>query len=279
MDGDCDGCDYRLMDATMMAHRYCTNCNYTTDKVYYKAGLFDSSDSSCAWGDLLRKYGGNYVYNIQDLQVGDLIQQFDGGEWTHVSFVGEVNDDEIVVYETGHGWISEGNFRFTYNIYTDEKPTWHETWFGVHIFDLQPRNRDEYEGYDGNVAVLSPVTGEVIDVGKTTITNIQTNELETVDYIKIRALVAGDIGTSIPDSDISNLNEDPDLKVSKLKDGNSAEKLEYAYGGYKLFLEEYQHAKVTGYVMYMEGFDLRLLEKDSNGKIRLKSRQSSGDGT
>ena len=262
----------------MIDHRYCTNCNYTTDKVYYKAGLFDASDGSDGWGSLIAKYGGNYVYNIQDLQVGDLIEQFDGGEWTHVSFVGEVNDDEVVIYETGHGWISEGDFRFTYNIYTDEKPTWHETWFGVHLFDLEPKNRDEYEGYDGNVPVLSPVTGEVIDAGEKTITNIQTNEVETVGYIKIRALVAGDIGTYIPDSNISNLNENPNLKVSKLKEGNSEERLEYAYGGYKLFLEEYQYANVTGFVMYMEGFDLRLLEKDSSGKIRLKSRRSGRNG-
>lgn len=271
---DCDGCNERLMDDTMIEGKYCTNCNYTTDKVYYKAGLFERSDSSCAWGDLLRKYGGNYVYRIEELQVGDLIEHFDGGVWKHVSFVGEINDDEIVVYETGHGWISTGDFRFVYNRYTDSKPTGHDTWFGVHIFDLQPRNRDEYEGYDGNVDVVSPVTGEVIDAGEVQITNIQTNEIETVGYIKIRALMAEDIGSCIPDANIRNM-EDPDTKVAKLKNGTSEEKKEFYYGGYKLFLQEYQNAKVTGFILYMEGFDLRLFEKDSSGKVKFKSRRSS----
>ena len=270
----CSGCCNRLMDDTMIDGRFCTNCNYTTDKVYYKAGLFDSSDGSCAWGDLIRKYGGNYVYRIEELQVGDLIQHFDGGVWKHVSFVGEVNDDEIVVYETGHGWISTGDFRFVYNRYTDSKPSTHDSWFGVHLFDLQPRNRDEYEGYDGNVDVVSPITGEVIDAGEVQITNIQTNEIETVGYIKIRALMAEDIGSCIPDANIKNM-EDPEIKVAKLKNGNSEEKKEYYYGGYKLFLQEYQNAKVNGFILYMEGFDLRLFEKDASGKIKFKSRRSS----
>ena len=267
----CDGFSHRLMDDTMIAKRYVTNCNFTTDKVFYKAGLFDRSDGSDSWGPLIAKYNGNYVYRTEDLQVGDLIEQFDGGGWTHVSFVGEVNDDEIVIYETGHGFINEGNFRFTYNRFTD-KPTWHESWFGVHLFDLQPKKKGEYEGYDGNVAVVSPITGEVIDAGEIEVINEQTNEPETVGYVKIRALVPGDIGTSIPDTDIKNM-ENPETKVPRLKDGSEAEQLEYHYGGYKLFLQEYEHAKVTGFVLYMEGFDLRLFEKDGSGKVKLQSRR------
>ena len=255
----------------MIAKRYVTNCNFTTDKVFYKAGLFDRSDGSDSWGPLIAKYNGNYVYRTEDLQVGDLIEQFDGGGWTHVSFVGEVNDDEIVIYETGHGFINEGNFRFTYNRFTD-KPTGHESWFGVHLFDLQPKKKGEYEGYDGNVAVVSPITGEVIDAGEIEVINEQTNEPETVGYVKIRALVPGDIGTSIPDTDIKNM-ENPETKVPRLKDGSEAEQLEYHYGGYKLFLQEYEHAKVTGFVLYMEGFDLRLFEKDGSGKVKLQSRR------
>ncbi len=260
----CSGCHNRLLDDTMIAQRYVTNCNYTTDKVFYKAGLFDRSDSSCSWGSLIAKYGGNYVYRTSELQVGDLIEHFDGGGWTHVSFVGEINDDEIVVYETGHAWTNKGDFRFVYNRFTD-KPTGHDTWFGVHLFDLQPRNRDEYEGFDGNVDVVSPITGEVIDAGERTITNIQTNEIETIGYIKIRAIVAGDIGTSIPDTNISNM-EDPDTKVAKLKTGTHEEQKEYKYGGYKLFMQEYEAANVSGFILYMEGFDLRLFENDGNRK-------------
>ena len=262
----CSGCENRLLDDTMIAQRYVTNCNYTTDKVYYKAGLFDRSDSSCAWGSLIAKYGGNYVYQTSELQIGDLIEHFDGGTWKHVSFVGEINDDEIVVYETGHGWTNRGDFRFVYNRFTD-KPTGHDTWFGVHLFDLQPRNRDEYEGFDGNVDVISPVTGEVIEAGEKAITNVQTNEIETVGYIKIRAIVAGDIGTSIPDTNISNM-EDPDTKVAKLKTGTHEEQQEYKYGGYKLFVQEYEAAKVSGFTFYMEGFDLRLFEGDESRKYQ-----------
>ena len=272
---DCDGCENRLLDDTMIAHRYVTNCNYTTDKVFFKAGLFDRGDMSCSWGSLISKYDGNYVYQTSELQVGDLIEHFDGGEWKHVSFVGEINDDEIVVYETGHGWTNKGDFRFVYNRFTD-KPTGHDTWFGVHLFDLQPRNRDEYEGFDGNVDVVSPITGEVIDAGVKTITNIQTNEIETIGYIKIRAIVAGDIGTSIPDTNISNM-EDPDTKVAKLKTGTHEEQREYKYGGYKLFVQEYEAAKVSGFILYMEGFDLRLFDNDGSRKsktARAAKRQS-----
>ena len=271
----CGGCDYRLMDDTMIEGRYCTNCNFTTDKVYYKAGLFDEGDSSCAWGSLIEKYHGNYVHNVEELQVGDLLEQWDDGVWVHVSFVGEINDDEIVVYETGHSWLDDGSFRHKYDIYNcHNNPTRHQEWVGVHLFDLEPKRRDNYNGYPGNVDVVSPITGEIIDAGEVTITNIQTNELETVGYVKIRALTAEDIGTCIPDTDISNM-ENPKTVVPRLKVGSNAEKEEYYYGGYKLFLQEYQNAKVNGYILYMEGFDLRLVEKGADGKIRLRKDEKA----
>ena len=95
---------------------------------------------------------------------------------------------------------------------------------------------ETYEGYEPYQDVVSPITGEIIEAGKTNIKNIQTGVDEEVGYVKIRALEKADME--------SYFNTD--------KEG---------YEGYKYFYEEYEQAGVNGYILYIEGFDLRTVDE------------------
>ena len=94
-------------------------------------------------------------------------------------------------------------------------------------------------------------------------------DIDDIDYVI-------DDNQKFRDTNISNM-EDPDTKVAKLKTGTHEEQREYKYGGYKLFVQEYEAAKVSGFILYMEGFDLRLFDNDGSRKsktARAAKRQS-----
>ena len=98
---------------------------------------------------------------------------------------------------------------------------------------------ETYEGYEPYQDVVSPITGEIIEAGKTKIKNIQTGVDEEVGYVKIRALEKADL-----DSYFKTDQE--------------------GYEGYQYFYDEYDRAGVTGYILYIEGFDLRIVDESLN---------------
>ena len=100
-----------------------------------------------------------------------------------------------------------------------------------------PSNKGaEFEGYEGYQDVVSPISGEIIEAGTTTINNIETGVEEDVGFIKIKALSEEDVEAYFNSED---------------------ETLE----GYKYFYEEYERAGVSNYILYIEGFDLRIVNE------------------
>ncbi len=167
------------IDQCMLTYDFLTCCNITVDKVYFKAGLFGGEGqpiSSCDGASLVNDYGGIPVTEACDLHLGDLIECYDGGnylsknpsdwgDWGHVFFVGEEYEDELVFYTTGSDYTNTGSFRrVVKKTASRSEVTAHDGWVGIHLWDLQV-TRDEYEGYKGNEAVVSPVTGILLEYG------------------------------------------------------------------------------------------------------------------
>ena len=125
-----------------------TNCNWTVDMVYYKAGLFGGEGqptSSASFKSMGRNY--EVISDINDLQVGDIIHYFDSGVdrsnpetwsgWYHVSFVGEVNKKEgyLLTYEGGSGFINSRNYKDKSEL-SSGKVHGTENWAAVRITNL-----------------------------------------------------------------------------------------------------------------------------------------------
>lgn len=104
-----------------------TCCNWTTDMVYYKAGIFGqgrtSVNSSASFAKLGRAKSNKIITNYEEIKPGDLLEWFDNDidpndvstwkNWYHVSFVGEVDykNKTFTAYETGSGLTGSRNHK------------------------------------------------------------------------------------------------------------------------------------------------------------------------
>ena len=126
-----------------------TNCNWSVDMVYYKAGLFGGPGqptSSSSFRSMGKKY--KVITSAQDLQVGDILHFFRKSidksnpatwdDWYHVAYVGEVNKTEgyIIGYDGGSYFTNNKNFKWKGDIASGEL---HGTknWSAVRIADIK----------------------------------------------------------------------------------------------------------------------------------------------
>ncbi len=181
---DCEGGPLGIhttyIDDAMLQYDFTTCCNITTDKVFYKAGLFgDGSDkrptNSCDYEGLVNNYGAKVITEFKDLHMGDIIECFEVDNhtnpdpsswsgWGHVLFVGEETEDTVTFYTTGHDFTNTGDFRMTFSRNASRDAYYYPGWVGLHLWDLETTN-NKYKGYEGNETVVSPVTGVLLDYG------------------------------------------------------------------------------------------------------------------
>lgn len=130
-----------------------TNCNWTVDMVFYKAGIFGTGrtnvDSSSGFKKMARK--NKLITDFKDFRPGDLIHFFDEEvdptnpntwtkeHWKHVAFVGEVDLEKhtATIYEGGGYFIKGRNFK---KVIKTDKTTkglagW-EGWGAVRVIEL-----------------------------------------------------------------------------------------------------------------------------------------------
>ncbi len=104
-----------------------TCCNWTTDMVYYKAGIFGTGRTAVNHSASIKKLGSaktnKIITNYEEIKPGDIVEWFDQAidphnvntwnNWYHVSFVGEVNKNKktFTTYETGSGLTSSRNHK------------------------------------------------------------------------------------------------------------------------------------------------------------------------
>ena len=84
-----------------------TNCNWTVDMVYTKAGIWSGARGS-SYKSMCRN---NLITDPKDFRVGDVVHFFrrevnyndvdSWGDWYHVAYIGEVYEDKVVLYDGG----------------------------------------------------------------------------------------------------------------------------------------------------------------------------------
>lgn len=115
----------------------------------------------------------------------------------------------------------------------------------------------EFKGYNGDEAVLSPVTGEVIKYGTVSRKNLETGEDERVGFIKIRALGSQE-AVAGSNEGCNYFGQEDDKK------------------GYNYFWEEYSNAGITDHILYMEGFDISQIIANPDTDNSVKGSNISG---
>ncbi len=203
-------------------------------------GDFMTEDFTTAYGWQTIDVGPGADCSNQ-IQPGDIFVRDDGGGQDahgHVQFIYSIEPDgTVLTYDCGSSdasnWRMENINGYASNFTKGDSRN--RPGRIIRIEDPQTTG-ETYEGYEPYQDVVSPITGEIIEAGKTNIKNIQTGVDEEVGYVKIRALEKADME--------SYFNTD--------KEG---------YEGYKYFYEEYEQAGVNGYILYIEGFDLRTVDE------------------
>ena len=107
-----------------------TNCNWSVDMVYVKAGVFNKGHAA-GYKSMCQ---GHVVADINDWQVGDVVHYFEHtvdynnpstwSDWYHVAYVGEVYDDRVVTYDGGSYFTNNRNHK---RVFKKSKGTDHKT--------------------------------------------------------------------------------------------------------------------------------------------------------
>ena len=126
-----------------------TNCNWSVDMVYYKAGIFGTgrvkTNSSASYKGLYRN-AKKVIYDPKDLEVGDILAFFRSpvpngsgpdswNSWYHAAYIGETHKDEgyVVVYDGGS--YLTNNKSHKWKIKTNAGPN--QKWVGFRIIELE----------------------------------------------------------------------------------------------------------------------------------------------
>ncbi len=107
-----------------------TNCNWTVDMVYYKAGIYGTGRTSVNSSASYKAMGknGKIITNLYDIQVGDVIHFFASPitvtnpdtwhDWKHVAYVGEVDrvNKTFTVYDGGSYLTRNKGFKYKHSM-------------------------------------------------------------------------------------------------------------------------------------------------------------------
>ena len=139
-------------DQIIQGDNMTTNCNWTVDMVYFKAGIFGKKGSSGYknYSDVLKN--GEIITRLCDLRVGDMLhfykQPVDHTNrdtwhgWGHIAYIGEIDGETgtITVYDGGSYMTNNRNFKWTFN----GKGEWpvglhgYAGWSAVRAIELEP---------------------------------------------------------------------------------------------------------------------------------------------
>ena len=125
-----------------------TNCNWTVDMVYYKAGIFGQGrtpiTASTQYTKMFNSDTCKVIKDPHDIRVGDIVEYFEGNVnpddvstwngWYHVAFVGEVNKakNTWTTYDGGSLLMMQQSHKVVHSM---DKPITSEV--VIRVIDLQ----------------------------------------------------------------------------------------------------------------------------------------------
>ncbi len=147
-------------------NRYDTCCNYLVSWALQNVGVLEQGQTlaiSTMYTWMLEDLGGTEIENGQPLKPGDILFYDDFG---HVDIVAEKNGSSYLKYNGGH-YIETGAQRGTGKSSVNEFDGWSGSRPPEHAVRLNWGNTEDgpYKGFLGNEAVVSPVTGILVDYG------------------------------------------------------------------------------------------------------------------
>jgi hypothetical protein len=115
-------------DALLAGNNMTTNCNWTVDMVYFKAGIFNSKNGFSGAGFSRMAKRGKVIERICDIRIGDVMHFFETSVdptnpntwsgWGHVAYIGEIDGktNTVTVYDGGSYLTNNRNFKWTFKI-------------------------------------------------------------------------------------------------------------------------------------------------------------------
>lgn len=259
--GHACGLNESIQDAIANYHNTC--CATYVSWVLEEIGYGFQSHGAQETYNKVKELGFTPITDYDSLEPGDLLfnnssdPNADENNIGHVQILG--NDGE---------WLNAGSVDAINN-----KPS---VWTPDFIIGMRPTlngAQKQFEGYEPDQDVVSPVTGKIIEHGTVERENIETGEKEEVEFIKIQA-----IDHCVYDTDGSPTEQGKGYKaavntsINNEEYGEGGRYQEYdpdvqnSLEGYDYFYEEYEGV-IDSFVIYIEGFDLTLY--DADGAIAL----------
>ena len=134
-----------------------TNCNWTVDMVYYKAGVFGKQFNTTGASPKSEAKQGIIIDKVSDIAVGDIVHFYDNpidkndpstwNSWYHVAFIGEVDKKAGTVtgYDGGSYYQLTKTFKWTSDL-NGTKLYGTENWVAIRLpIGLDPDKLKELE--------------------------------------------------------------------------------------------------------------------------------------
>ena len=228
----------------------------------YYTGTYVSTDWAAKYGwEVIDVEAGEDC--TSKLQPGDLlVRQTADKKHGHIQIIKEISPNgNVVAYDCGNDthWANQYRNGYTsWSAFAKGTGEINGTLYGAGKIIRIEDSINKFTGFNGYEDVVTPITGEIIEAGTTEIENIETNQKENVGFIKIRAINKSDVEAYINENDEN-------------------------YEGYKYFYEEYETAGITDYILYIEGFDLRIVDQNlsllNDSAIMGKTTDENGNET
>ena len=250
---------------------------------------------------------------MDQFKPGDIFVKYNGkGAVHHVTFVVDIVDDRIKTFDCGNSSFWNESAANNYEPvdgmwFVDGSPAPGKI---IRIEDINEKNVDKYEGYLGNEAVVSPVTGVLLEYGtydssakqKDERTNIDLKEpnefldkkkvasesktvIDKVGYAKILVLDPENYSklekstnnmwknNSLVKLDGNNGTYIDDKRVSEKGGTKDWELIDKTVYGYKEFAEKYTQTGIAGNIVYIDGFKCEDVDENLESKF---SKNRSG---
>lgn len=233
----------------------CTNQNYCPTLVPY----------------LVNQLGGEVISEYSDLEPGDIlcyIHTSDKGKTLgHVDILGEEEGDGFLKYNGGHYVTSSNSSIGTFN---KSKFDSEYLCFGVRLFG-SAKKEGTYEGFLGNEAVVSPVTGILLEYGTYSNEDIDVDAYingETTKLNNTEGTTDEEKVTKEPNRVNVDLKYGPDIKIAVVDDeetntgSGSSSTTNETEDDRRIVVDEVGYARIL--VLDKESYEK--LEKNTNTK-------------